>query len=61
MPKLITQATRRPTRKVTAAGAGGLVTALCVTIVEHYVPGAGDIIGPEIAAVLTAAGAAIAG
>ena len=61
MAQLITQPRKRPTRKVAAAGIGGLVTAVCVAIVNHYVPGMGEQIGPEIAGLLVAAGATAAG
>lgn len=58
---LIKQPTAKPTRKVAAAGIGGLVTAVCIAAVEYYAPGMGDVIGPEVAGFIVAAGAAVAG
>ena len=66
MTRLITQPTAKPTRKIAAAGGGGILTVLIVAAINHYVPCptapcAGDLIGPEVAAALTTAGATIAG
>lgn len=59
--QLVRQLTNRPTRKVKAAGVGGLVTALCVAAVNYFLPGMGEQLGPEIAGLIVAAGATAAG
>jgi len=60
-PELVVQPSKVPTRKVAAAGIGGIVTALSVAVVNHYLPGMGDEIGPEVAGLIVAAGATVAG
>jgi len=58
---LIDQPTSAPTRKVKGAGAAGLVTALCIAAIDHWLPGLGERIGPEIAGLIVAAAATVGG
>ena len=63
---LVKQPTAMPTRKVAAGAGGGILTVLIVAAINHYVPCptapcVGDLIGPEVAATLTAIGATVAG
>lgn len=58
---LVKQPTNKPTRKMKFAGAGGLVAAISIAVVDYYAPGMGEHIGPAIAALIVAAASFVTG
>jgi hypothetical protein len=61
MAELINQPSPKPTRKVSAAGIAGALTAALIAGVNYQWPGVGDQIGPLAGPAITAAVAFLAG
>jgi|LakMenE18May11ns_1017448.scaffolds.fasta_scaffold9556615_2 hypothetical protein len=57
---LIEQPSSRPTRKVSAAGIAGALTAALIAGVNYLWPGVGDHVGPVAGPVITAGVAFVA-
>lgn len=60
MPDLVKQPTAAPTRKVSAAGIAGALTAALIAGVDAMWPGFGETIGPIAGPIITAGVAFIA-
>ena len=60
MSRLVNQPSPKPTRKVTAVGIAGALTAALIAGVNHQWPGVGDQIGPVAGPVITAGVAFVA-
>ncbi len=61
MSRLVNQPSPKPTRKVTAVGIAGALTAALIAAVNHQWPGVGDQIGPVAGSIITALAVVVGG
>lgn len=61
MTDLVDQPTAAPTRKLKAVVIAGLLTTAVIGVINTYLPGVGDALGPTLSGIITVAVSAVAG